>query len=166
VPIATRATAAGAAACVAAADAAPGPASVSSPDLPALPVSVKGVVLDSSERVLLLRNERAEWELPGGRIARGETPPEAVAREIREEAGWEVVPGPILDAWVYEIRAVDRQVFVVTYGCFPLSDRPPVRSGEHDAIGLFTRDELPDLALPDGYRQSVATWRADPRRTG
>lgn len=38
---------------------------------PLWPVSVKGVALDAHERVLLLRNERNEWELPGGRLEIG-----------------------------------------------------------------------------------------------
>ena len=36
-------------------------------------ISVKGVVLNSADKVLLLKNERDEWELPGGRIEIGET---------------------------------------------------------------------------------------------
>jgi len=35
------------------------------PDDARWPVSVKGVILDG-DRVVLLRNERDEWELPGG----------------------------------------------------------------------------------------------------
>lgn len=65
---------------------------------PLWPVSVKGVVLDADDRVLLLRNERDEWELPGGRLEIGgpdgavvadESPRAALEREIREETGWE-----------------------------------------------------------------------------
>jgi len=44
-----------------------------------LPVSIKGVVLRKSSAgsdVLLLRNNRQEWELPGGRIDGSETPEE------------------------------------------------------------------------------------------
>jgi 8-oxo-dGTP pyrophosphatase MutT (NUDIX family) len=51
---------------------------------PTFPISVKGVVLDSADRVLLLKNERDAWELPGGRIEFGETPEECVTREILE----------------------------------------------------------------------------------
>jgi 8-oxo-dGTP pyrophosphatase MutT (NUDIX family) len=47
------------------------------------PVSVKGVLL-GEEGVVLLENERREWELPGGRLEVGESPEECVVREIRE----------------------------------------------------------------------------------
>ncbi|MEV6136524.1 NUDIX hydrolase [Nocardia sp. NPDC051990] len=40
-------------------------------------ISIKGVVVRDG-RVLLLKNEREEWELPGGRIEPGETPEECV----------------------------------------------------------------------------------------
>lgn len=66
-------------------------------------VSVKGVVLDSRQRVLLLKNERDAWELPGGRIEIGESPEDCVAREITEETQWKVTTGPILDTWIYYI---------------------------------------------------------------
>ena len=36
---------------------------------PTWPVSIKGVAVDAHGRVLLLKNERQEWELPGGRLA-------------------------------------------------------------------------------------------------
>ena len=40
---------------------------------------------------MLLRNRwRNEWELPGGMIDEGETPREAVIREIHEESGYEM----------------------------------------------------------------------------
>jgi len=50
------------------------------------PVSVKGVIVRAG-RVLLLRNERNEWELPGGRLEAGETPAQCVVREIGEAGG-------------------------------------------------------------------------------
>ena len=64
----------------------------------AFPVSIKGVCVQE-ERVLLLRNERDEWELPGGKLELGEDQPECLAREIKEETGWPVTVGAILDSW-------------------------------------------------------------------
>lgn len=121
-------------------------------------VSVKGVVLDPQQRVLLLKNERDEWELPGGRIEIGESPEDCVAREIAEETQWKVATGPILDAWMYYIDQVERHVFIVTYGCHPVSDIDPVLSHEHKEIGLFVRSEVDDLHMPDGYKRSIGAW--------
>ncbi len=120
------------------------------------PVSIKGVVVRDG-RVLLLRNERDEWELPGGKLELGEDPVVCVAREIAEEVGWEVTTGPILDAWQYHIRdGVD--VLVVTFGCHTAATTDPVVSHEHKQVGLFAKDEVAALAMPEGYKRSVRAW--------
>jgi 8-oxo-dGTP pyrophosphatase MutT (NUDIX family) len=122
------------------------------------PVSVKGVLVRDG-RVLLLKNERDEWELPGGKLELGEEPPACVAREMAEETGLPVTTGPILDAWQYHIGE-GRDVLVVTYGCHPQGDQSPALSGEHKQIGFFTEAEVSDLTMPDGYRRSIQSWFA------
>ena len=123
------------------------------------PVSVKGVAVQAG-RVLLLENERSEWELPGGKLELGENPADCVAREVAEESGWDVT-GSLLDCWQYHISE-GRDVLIVTYGCHVTSAAPPAVSAEHRRAGLFTAAEVPGLRMPDGYKRSVAAWFARP----
>jgi len=122
-------------------------------------ISIKGVVVRDG-KVLLLRNEREEWELPGGRIEVDETPEECVAREILEETRWKVETGPILDTWMYHINVAEKYVFIVTYGCYPINNIKPMLSREHKEIGLFNESEVATLAMPGGYKRSIKTWHA------
>ncbi|ADD43203.1 NUDIX hydrolase [Stackebrandtia nassauensis] len=125
---------------------------------PRFPVSVKGVCVQDG-RVLLLYNERDEWELPGGKLELGEPPDVCVAREITEEAGWPVRVGGILDSWQYHIReGVD--VLILTYGCYVDTTAAPVVSHEHKEAALFTLDEVAGLRMPQGYRASIRNWFA------
>jgi 8-oxo-dGTP pyrophosphatase MutT (NUDIX family) len=124
----------------------------------AFPVSVKGVLVRDGQ-VLLLKNEREEWELPGGKLELGEEPPACVAREITEETGLPVTTGPILDAWQYHIRE-GRDVLIVTYGCHPEGNQSPTLSNEHKEIGFFTQAEVGDLNMPAGYKYSIQSWFA------
>jgi 8-oxo-dGTP pyrophosphatase MutT (NUDIX family) len=121
------------------------------------PVSIKGVLV-RNDRVLLVHNERDEWELPGGRIEPGETPEQTVAREITEETGLPVDVAEILDAWVYHIAVAKKDVFIVTYGCTSTSSAAPVLSHEHSQVAEFAEHEVPGLRMPEGYKRSIATW--------
>ncbi len=129
---------------------------------PRFPVSVKGVVLQDG-RVVLLRNERDEWELPGGRLELGESPEECVSREIREELGLRVRTGPILDSWVYHI-CEGADVLIVTYGCLPEPFAELAHSPEHNEVGLFQVDEVEGLRMPAGYKNSIRRWSSWDKR--
>jgi 8-oxo-dGTP pyrophosphatase MutT (NUDIX family) len=121
-------------------------------------VSVKGVLVRDG-RVLLLKNEREEWELPGGKLELGEEPEVCVAREITEETGLPATTGPILDAWQYHIGD-GQDVLIVTYGCHADSIELPRLSNEHKELGFFTQAEVTGLNMPAGYKQSIRSWFA------
>jgi mutator protein MutT len=125
------------------------------------PVSVKGVVLRDAQ-VVLLRNERDEWELPGGKLDPDESPEECVVREIREELGLEVTAGALLDAWVYTVTP-EARVLIVTYGCLEVTLRDAVLSHEHKQVGWFPLQQVGALRMPEGYKGSVQCW-AERRR--
>jgi 8-oxo-dGTP pyrophosphatase MutT (NUDIX family) len=137
---------------------------------PTWPISVKGVALGTRRRVLLLENERGEWELPGGRLetAGDDSPEQALEREVREETGWQISAGPLIDGgtWIYE-PLPGRRVLIITYGCTVLTPhREPELSHEHRRVGLFTGAQAARLPMPERYKASIAAWlrRTEPRQ--
>jgi len=125
----------------------------SAPTADAYPISVKGVLLSLQGEVILLLNEREEWELPGGRLELGESPTVCVAREILEELGLQVSVGPRIDTYLFEV-VPGKHVFIATYRCTLAGAFNPKVSHEHKGIGLFPPDALPPN-LPQGYRRSI-----------
>lgn len=120
------------------------------------PVSVKGIFSAPGGGLVLLMNERGEWELPGGRIEIGESSQQCLAREIEEELGLTVTVGAPLDTYLFEVIP-GKRVFIATYACTLVGEFTPVISHEHTQIGLFRADALP-ANLPDGYRQSINAY--------
>lgn len=123
---------------------------------PVMPVSVKGVIVVAG-RVLLLANDRGEWELPGGRPDRGETDREALRREIHEELGLAARVGPRIADEPLEV-VPGRHVRIVSYGCeIPSADGARL-SPEHRRLIWAPVGALADLPLPDVYRRAIALW--------
>jgi 8-oxo-dGTP pyrophosphatase MutT (NUDIX family) len=120
------------------------------------PVSVKGVVIRGGMAVLL-RNDRDEWELPGGKLELGESPEQCVAREIAEELRLAIEPVSILDSWVYTI-VPGVPVLILTYGCVETSRDEAVLSDEHRELRWFSLAEIDTLRMPDGYKASIRFW--------
>lgn len=50
-------------------------------------VSVKALIRDSQNRVLVVKEKQETWSLPGGGLDHGEDPKEGILRELREELG-------------------------------------------------------------------------------
>jgi 8-oxo-dGTP pyrophosphatase MutT (NUDIX family) len=128
------------------------------------PVSVKGVVIRDGKVVLLL-NERDEWELPGGKLELLESPERCLAREIEEELGLVIEPESILNSWIYTI-VPGVNVLILTYGCLESSPDDAVLSDEHKELRWFPLAEIDTLKMPEGYKASIKSWSARVRVAG
>jgi len=116
-------------------------------------------------RVVLCRNERDEWELPGGKLELSESPEQCLTREIAEELQLDIEPESMLDSWVYTIASgVD--VVVIAYGCVESSLGEAVLSDEHKEVQWFALDEIDSLRIPQGYKTSIKSWSARLRGAG
>jgi ADP-ribose pyrophosphatase YjhB (NUDIX family) len=117
-------------------------------------------VITDAGRILLIRRghepEAGRWSLPGGRIEPGESDQQALVREVREETGLQVSPGPL-------IGAVDRPqpsgavlvirdyAAAVTGGALAAGD---------DAVDArwFTAAQFASLPVTSGLAEALYAW--------
>jgi 8-oxo-dGTP diphosphatase len=121
------------------------------------PVTIKGVCLDVDRRVLLCRNHRSEWELPGGRPQLAETFSACLIREIEEETGLAATVDALICAYPYEVIA-GRWVNVIVYGCEISQAAVPARSVEHLSTAFVALEQIEEIALAPGYREAIGLW--------
>jgi epoxide hydrolase-like predicted phosphatase len=127
------------------------------------PTSIKGVLLVGGQ-VLLVKNSRDEWELPGGRIDEGEDHAQTLSREFAEELSLEIAIKAPIDSYLFEVIP-GRRVFIVTYGCILVGEFRPTISQEHTEHCLWPVERLSELNLPPGYRGSIEKWVNEIRQT-
>ena len=132
-------------------------------------IDVRGAVIDQG-RILLVR-ERVDgcWSMPGGWADVGEIPSDMVAREVREESGYEVEVEKVLGVFDANRSPVHLEFFhayKILFLC-RLTGGAPRPSDETSEVGFFDFDELPPLSLHRTNERHLAEVRAhlaDPDR--
>lgn len=81
------------------------------------------------------------WEFPGGKIEEGETPEQALIREIKEELDTEIEVGELVDVVEYDYPTF--HLLMNCYWCKIVSGDLVLK--EHDAARWLNRDELFDV---------------------
>jgi 8-oxo-dGTP pyrophosphatase MutT (NUDIX family) len=110
---------------------------------------------------------KATWEIPGGVVEDGETPREACAREVLEELGLVVTPGPLLVVdWAPADGQGDRVLFVFDGGTLSAVQigRMVLQESELASAEFIDPDAVPDRLIPRLARRVTAAL--DARRSG
>lgn len=125
-----------------------------------IPISIKGIVFEE-DSVWLRKNERDEWELPGGKTDEGEQPTETVIRELKEELGFEVKVVKAVHAWIYKIPKSEDEssgVLVLSYLCRLLSKTGVFETDGEAGKSQFRKfkiDEMKNLNMPEFYKDAI-----------
>lgn len=110
------------------------------------------IIFDEKGRVLLgHRRDMDLWNLPGGRIEMGETPDEAIIREVQEETGLDVQVEKLVG--IYSKQDKDELIFL--FRCVITGGEMLQITTEADANDFFPPDALPARLIPK-HRERIA----------
>ncbi|UUT34504.1 (deoxy)nucleoside triphosphate pyrophosphohydrolase [Microbacterium elymi] len=119
----------------------------------AAPLDVVAAVIVDGDRILACRRREGKadagrWEFPGGKVEPGESPAEALVREVREELGIDIRIGEVLRTDVTD--AAGRSIRLTCLAA-TLSGERPTDSTDHDRMEWVRPAELSalDWAEPD-----------------
>ena len=116
---------------------------------------VAGVVVRDGRIMLCQRKPEVhnglKWEFPGGKLEDGESPEEALKRELREELSIDVRVGRVIDA-VYH-RYPDRDVLLMFYRCEILQGEP--ETVDCNAVAWARIEDVPKYDFAGADREFV-----------
>ena len=122
-------------------------------------ITVKGIVVLDNKILLLKRVKPSTdglgfWELPGGGLEYGETPNQALIRELKEETGLDIVI--IKPAYTFTKIREDYQTVGIGFLCIPKNDHVRL-SDEHTDYCFVTIEKAKELLDKEIYNNIIYT---------
>ena len=108
-------------------------------------IGVFAAIFDESNRILCVKRNYADkkWTTPGGAMDSGETPFEALVREVREETGYIVNPESMEHISTYVSTYKDDVVFSIRAKIIDRQQWFP--NDEISEVGFFSQNQLPTM---------------------
>ncbi len=119
-------------------------------------------LIDAQGRILLARRPEGKkmagmWEFPGGKVETGETPEDALARELREELGVEVDPGD-LAPFVFASHPYESfHLLMPVFLCRRWKGNPLPKEGQ--ALAWVAPERLVEYPMPPADRPLIPMLR-------
>ena len=113
-----------------------------------LTLGVRGMAIDRDGRIFLIKHSYVKgWHLPGGGVEAGESMPDALAREMKEEGNIEIGAAEFFGMY-FNPKDSNRD-HVALYVIRDFSQpAPPRPNAEIIAHGFYSRDQLPADTSP------------------
>lgn len=133
-------------------------------------VDIRGVVFEEGRILLVKEKADGAWALPGGWADIGYSPSEVAVKEIREEAGYEVVPVrllAVLDKKFYDHPPEPYHIYKMFILCQIVGGKA-LGGVETSEVRFFGEHELPELSIERNTVAQVTSmfeYLRDPEKT-
>lgn len=127
-------------------------------DRPGPTVAVGAVVVEDGSLLMIRRGRepsRGKWSLPGGRVERGESLADALAREVREETGLDIEVGDLLG--VLEVTG-DHHFVILDYRAAVAGGAEPTPGGDADDARWVPLGEVEALECTPRFVETLRAW--------
>lgn len=123
------------------------------------------VIIKKDGKILLCQDvidaSHGYWDLPGGRLHKGETPEEGLRREIQEELGIAITDlRPIRVSVLEKPASSDIPRFFLIYSASPEDPDQDFTLAEDEIVKVqwFGRDEISDIPIWDVLRDFIEEY--------